>query len=36
MTRINRGRVFYTTPERLGHYMLVDYVQNRRRVRVLG
>jgi uncharacterized protein with von Willebrand factor type A (vWA) domain len=36
MTRINRGRVFYTTPERLGHYMLVDYVQNRRRVRLLG
>ncbi|GBD10720.1 hypothetical protein HRbin23_00365 [bacterium HR23] len=30
MTRINRGRVFYTSPERLGQYMLVDYIHNRR------
>ncbi|MBI4336563.1 MAG: VWA domain-containing protein [Chloroflexi bacterium] len=32
MTRINRGRVFYTTPERLGQYLLVDYYTNRKRV----
>ena len=32
MTRINRGRVFYTRPERLGKYILVDYVASRRRV----
>ncbi|MBI4200178.1 MAG: VWA domain-containing protein [Chloroflexi bacterium] len=32
MTRINRGRVFYTTPERLGQYVLVDYFASRRRV----
>jgi uncharacterized protein with von Willebrand factor type A (vWA) domain len=35
MTRINRGRAFYTTPERLGQYILVDYVVNRRK-RVVG
>ncbi|MDO8750737.1 MAG: VWA domain-containing protein [Dehalococcoidia bacterium] len=32
MTRINRGRVFYTNPERLGQYILVDYFGSRRRV----
>jgi uncharacterized protein with von Willebrand factor type A (vWA) domain len=26
MTRLNRGRAFYATPERLGEYVLVDYV----------
>lgn len=31
MTRINHGRVFFTTPERLGDYVLVDFVHNRRR-----
>ncbi len=31
LTRINRGRVFYTTPERLGQYILVDYLSSRRR-----
>lgn len=35
MTRINRGRAFYTTPDRLGQYVLVDYVMNRRK-RVVG
>ena len=30
MTRINKGRAFYTTPERLGEYILVDYVKNKR------
>jgi uncharacterized protein with von Willebrand factor type A (vWA) domain len=29
MTRINRGRAFYATPERLGEYVLVDYVSRR-------
>jgi uncharacterized protein with von Willebrand factor type A (vWA) domain len=31
MTRINHGRVFFATPERLGDYVLVDYVQGRRK-----
>lgn len=31
MTRLNRGRVFYTTAERLGKYLLVDYLGNRRK-----
>ena len=31
MTRINRGRAFFATPERLGEYVLVDYVSNKRR-----
>ena len=26
MTRLNRGRAFYATPEHLGEYVLVDYV----------
>ncbi|MEK7341739.1 MAG: VWA domain-containing protein [Candidatus Binatota bacterium] len=26
MTRINRGRAFYTRPDRLGEYLLIDYV----------
>ncbi len=32
VTRINRGRVFHTSPERLGRYLLVDYFSSRRRV----
>ena len=31
MTRINRGRAFYTTPDNLGKFVLVDYLSNRRR-----
>jgi uncharacterized protein with von Willebrand factor type A (vWA) domain len=31
IARINGGRVFYTSPEKLGEYILVDYVQNRRK-----
>jgi len=31
MTKINRGRAFFATPERLGKYVLVDYVSNKRR-----
>ena len=31
IARINGGRVFYTTPHKLGEYILVDYVQHKRR-----
>ncbi len=31
MTRINKGRAFYTRPDRLGEYLLVDYIQRRRK-----
>jgi uncharacterized protein with von Willebrand factor type A (vWA) domain len=31
MARINRGRAFFATPERLGEYVLVDYVTARRK-----
>ena len=30
LAKINGGRVFYTTPDKLGEYILVDYVQNKR------
>ncbi len=29
MTKINRGRAFYATPEALGEYILVDYVASK-------
>ncbi|TFH25084.1 MAG: hypothetical protein E4H03_01780 [Myxococcales bacterium] len=32
MTRINRGRAFYTTPGELGRFLLVDHVGRKRRV----
>ena len=35
MTRINRGRAFYSSSENLGEYVLVDYITNRRK-RVSG
>ena len=31
MTRINRGRAFYTTPGQLGRYVLVDYLSGRKK-----
>jgi uncharacterized protein with von Willebrand factor type A (vWA) domain len=31
LAKINGGRVFYTTPDQLGEYMLVDYVQHKRK-----
>ncbi len=31
MTRVNGGRAFYTTPEQLGEYILVDYVAHKRK-----
>jgi uncharacterized protein with von Willebrand factor type A (vWA) domain len=34
MTKLNRGRAFYATPERLGEYVLVDFVG--RRTRTVG
>jgi uncharacterized protein with von Willebrand factor type A (vWA) domain len=30
MTRINGGRAFYTTPESLGNYVLVDFLEHKR------
>ena len=29
VTELNRGRAFYAEPERLGEYVLVDFVQRR-------
>lgn len=31
MTKINRGRAFFVSPERLGEYVLVDYVSGKQR-----
>ena len=31
VTRVNRGRAFFTDPDKLGDYLLVDYLSNRRR-----
>jgi uncharacterized protein with von Willebrand factor type A (vWA) domain len=31
LTRLNRGRAFFISPDRLGDYILLDYVSNRRR-----
>ena len=31
MSRINGGRIFYTEPHNLGEYILVDYVQNKKK-----
>src|SRR6187431_406000 len=30
MTKINRGRAFFTTPENLGDYVLVDFMEGKR------
>ncbi len=30
ITELNRGRAFFTTPETLGDYVLVDFIENRR------
>jgi uncharacterized protein with von Willebrand factor type A (vWA) domain len=32
MTKLNRGRIFFADPRKLGEYLIVDYVKNRRRV----
>ena len=31
LSRVNRGRAFYTSPDRLGEYILADYIRNRRK-----
>jgi uncharacterized protein with von Willebrand factor type A (vWA) domain len=31
LMKINGGRVFVATPDRLGEYILVDYVANKRK-----
>lgn len=31
VSRINGGRVFYSSPDRLGQYVLVDFVENKRK-----
>ena len=31
MTRINKGRAFFTTPSQLGKYLLVDYLNRKRK-----
>jgi len=31
VAKINKGRVFYTTPDKLGQYILVDYVASKRK-----
>lgn len=32
MTRINKGRAFFTTPDKLGKYLLVDYLKRKRKM----
>jgi uncharacterized protein with von Willebrand factor type A (vWA) domain len=31
MVRINKGRVFFTSADRLGQYLIVDYIANKRK-----
>jgi uncharacterized protein with von Willebrand factor type A (vWA) domain len=33
LTRMNRGRAFFTTPETLGSYVLVDFIEQKRALR---
>src|SRR3546814_19756454 len=33
LTRMNRGRAFFTTPETLGDYVLVDLIEQKRAMR---
>ena len=32
LTQMNRGRAFFTTPETLGDYVLVDFIEHRRQL----
>ena len=32
MTELNRGRAFFTTPDTLGDYVLVEFIENRRQL----
>src|SRR5881227_738058 len=34
LTRMNRGRAFFTTPETLGDYVLVDFIEQKRAMRM--
>ena len=36
LTRMNRGRAFFTTPENLGSYVLVDFIEQKRALRGRG
>jgi uncharacterized protein with von Willebrand factor type A (vWA) domain len=36
LTQLNRGRAFYTTPETLGDYVLVDFLDQKRTQRTRG
>ena len=36
LTAINRGRAFFTTPETLGDYVLVDFIENKKRMSSRG
>ncbi|MDQ6727516.1 MAG: hypothetical protein M3066_15300, partial [Actinomycetota bacterium] len=36
LTRMNRGRAFFTTPENLGSYVLVDFLEQKRALRSGG
>jgi uncharacterized protein with von Willebrand factor type A (vWA) domain len=31
MARLNKGRVFFTSPDNLGEYLLVDYLSNKKK-----
>ena len=33
LTKLNQGRAFFTTPETLGDYVLVDFIEQKRRLR---
>jgi uncharacterized protein with von Willebrand factor type A (vWA) domain len=36
LTKLNRGRAFFTTPETLGDYVLVDFIEQRRQQQTRG
>jgi uncharacterized protein with von Willebrand factor type A (vWA) domain len=36
LTRLNRGRAFFTTPDTLGDYVLVDFIEQKRELRRAG
>jgi uncharacterized protein with von Willebrand factor type A (vWA) domain len=36
LTRLNQGRAFFTTPETLGDYVLVDFIEQKRELRRSG
>jgi uncharacterized protein with von Willebrand factor type A (vWA) domain len=31
LSRLNTGRVFYTSPDQMGNYIMVDYIANKRK-----